>query len=257
MSSTLRFAYFGIKEDLSGLGSTFFTLLLFPIICFVMALTWQRINPSATKMSLAEVFAYVSMTEMLFMSMLRGAVFQKAQGDFSRSLAYPRNWLLMNGAQFYGRSVARRVLLISVFLCAFPFVQSAPSIYGLEIVARIFPLILLLSFFDVLYTLALCLLYLVWEKTHHVRFLVGKFFLVFGGVLIPVSEVREPWKAFLLASPMADLFFQPAHFALNGSFYGFGATQWLFRLLTHGLVLLGVVFWMFGWARRKHQSFGG
>jgi hypothetical protein len=90
-----------------------------------------------------------------------------------------------------------------------------------------------------------------------VRFLLGKLFLVFGAVIVPVSEAREPWKQILLASPMTDLFFQPAHFAMYGHFYEQSFASWAMRIAVHFVFIFGLVLWMFRWAKQKHQSFGG
>jgi len=49
--------------------------------------------------------------------------------------------------------------------------------------------------------------------------LFGKFFLIFGGVLAPLSDIPEPWSKIFLNNPFSDIVFQPCYFSIKGEFY--------------------------------------
>lgn len=251
-----RLAVFSFREELSGIANAIGRLALYPFFVWLLAIMWQKFARHSTHFSLAELFLYVGITEIIQMNTLRFDSLQRASSDFSLSLARPRSWLTMQAVALFGRTLGK-MFIQSLFFVVVISLMVGSLVSTLETVGRFFALITVIAAFDALFSVMFASGKVIWENVTYFRLPVTKFFLVFGGVLAPISDFSEPFRSILLALPFSDVVFQPAYFAVKGEFFGLSATEWCLRLAVYCAVLALFNVWLFGNAKRKHQSYGG
>lgn len=256
LSFHIRNATFAFRESWTNLANSLVGFLLFPVFMFILAHMWLKFNGHLGNYTYKEMLAYIGVTEILYMTFLRSGNIIQASGDFSLSLARPRSWLVSQGSALYGKTLGSRlVMTVLFFFLMLMFgigIQDASTV-----VMRLLTLLIPLGFMQVLYSLIFSSAQVRWEMTNYLTLPFGKLFLVFGGVFAPVSDFSEPARSILLNMPPSDLFFQPAYFAIKGSFYEMTFTEWCLRVMVQALVLVAINAWFFKRSRRYHQSFGG
>jgi hypothetical protein len=122
---------------------------------------------------------------------------------------------------------------------------------------RILLLLPLISLVEPLVTGILSLAEVKWLNIETLRFLVGKFFLVVGGTIFPIAEVREPYRSWLLKLPFSDVVFQPAWFAVTGEFYQVSAIKWLMNLIVFFVILFSVNILFYRYVKTSYAAYGG
>lgn len=249
-------AFFSLREEFSDRGGAVASLLLFPVAVVVLGAVWTRYG-GGTLLTQGEVFCYLAMTELLFLTMLRSALMGRAARDFSLGLARPRSWLGTTVTVLLVRCVGQRVLYLLTFTLLMPALGYAEWGAAAKMAARMLALLPLVSLTEALFSTVFAIAQSLWHRVESMKFLAGKLFLIFGGVVFPLAEVRPPWRDFLLAQPFADAIFQPAWFAVKGEFHGMGTWEWLARISLFHAALLGIVLAGYAAARRHHQSIGG
>jgi len=256
LSFHFRNAKFSFREAWSNLANGLIGFLLFPLFMFILANMWEKFNGHLGNYTYKEMVAYIGVTEILFITFLRGANITGASSDFSLSLARPRSWLAMQFSALYGKTLGARLVMTSLY---FPLLL----LFGLDvhqssqILVRLLILLLPLGILQALYSLLFSSAHVRWEMTSYLTLPFSKLFLIFGGVFAPVSDFSEPARSVLLQMPTSDIFFQPGYFAIKGYFYQMSLVEWSMRICVQAALLLIFNILFFKNSKRYHQSFGG
>lgn len=249
-------AWFNLAEQFSDLAGGIAGFLLFPFFIWLIARLWERFNSFQGHYTFHEIMLYIGVTEILFMTFLRGASLTRASSDFSLSLARPRSWLATSFSGLYGRCLGSRLIFLGVFFVVMPTLGVAPAEVG-RVIARLFVLLPVLGVLQAFIGLLFASAHVLWEETTYFVLPVSKIFLALGGVFGPLIDYGEPWRSTLLKLPPSDLFFQPAHFCVKGEFYQMTPGMWIFRVFSFGFALLICNAIIYRYARKNHQSWGG
>lgn len=260
MSGTVKFyqkfALFSIQEEQSSFSSTLAGFLLYPCFVWIFSKLWLGLNHNSSTLGITALFAYIGLTELLFMTSLREALMTGASADFSLSFVRPRSWPLYTSISIYSRTLYRRLLYLVIYVLILPlFTQDFDlSAHGALRFLLVLPLITLL---DSLYSFALTCLQVRFYSIKNFRLLFGKLFLIFGGVLAPLSDLPAPWNKLFLNTPFADLYFQPCYFSIQGEFYQMSPSLWLVRITVQLACLLVLCGFLYRQARHHYHNFGG
>ncbi len=251
-----RYGFFQLKERFSDLGQSLSYLLLYPLLILVLTAMWNRFNAYQGNYTREEIYVYIAIAELLFLTFLRSAFLQRSQADFSMGLARPRSWLGLTFAGQFGATFGGRLIYC---VCAIPalMLMGVPAGLVIQAFARLVILLPLLGIMEALMASILASAQLLWQETRYLVLPITKIFLALGGVFCPLADYGEPGRSIFLQSPASDLFFQVGHYCLKGEFYQLSQEQWITRILTWMLVfaLANLVF--FRYARKRHQSWGG
>lgn len=251
-----RFALFSIREELSSLGGTLGGLLLYPCFIWIYSKLWLGLNHNSTTLGIEALFVYIGLTEILFMTSLREPLIDRASSDFSLSFIRPRSWPLCTSISIYSRTLSRRMFYYLLFLIIMPVFTND---YILLFLSGIRFLILLpfITILDTLYSFLFTNLQIRFYSVKNFRMLFGKLFLIFGGVLAPLSDIPQRWNKLFLNTPFSDLIFQPCFFSLKGEFYQMSILEWLLRIILQICCLLIVNNWVYRASRKHYHNFGG
>ena len=244
-----RHALFNLREQFSDLPTALVANALIPFFIWLLSLMWKRFNASTSTLTFEQVVIYIGITELLFMTFVRGPSITRASQDFSISLARPRSWLMTSFSGIVGRSLGGRVLIL-------PFLGANPA-DTVRAAGRLLLLFPILTVLQGLFALAFATAQVLWHQVDYFLLPFGKTFLVLGGVWGPVADFGEPWRQLLLKLPPSDLFFQPAHFCIKGHFYEMTESTWFMRVGLLALFLAIMNFYFFQIARKRHQALGG
>jgi hypothetical protein len=251
-----RYSWFQLRERFTDLGSSIAYLLLYPFFIWLLTQMWGRFNAYQGNYSREEVFVYVSVTELLFMTFLRSPFMQRSNADFSITLARPRSWLLLTffgqmGTTWGGRVIYAVAALVVLHLLG---LQSS---FIFSAYLRLFLLLPILGVIEALMASVLASAQLLWHETRYLVLPITKIFLALGGVFGPLADYGEPGKSIFLNLPASDLFFQVGHFCVKGEFYQLTIIEWSLRILFWIVVFAAWNWAFFNFARRRHQSYGG
>lgn len=260
MRAELRYYFlmmkFRLKEPFTDFRATAITYLLYCFFIWLLSLVWLRYNSGGSHFRYEQVFLYIGVTEMFFMSFINSRVIAGATEDFALFLARPRSWLGREIAANAGNALGKRIMFGLSLLIFSAILHVRPENY-LLFVLRLLALLLLLAPAQALVVTLFSSLRLSHPQTDYFILPFSKLFLALGGVFGPLSDYGEPWRGIFLQLPGSDLFFQPAHFAVHGYFYGMDFTTWLLRLTAFNLFLTILVFIFYYRGRRFYQAWGG
>jgi hypothetical protein len=251
-----RYSWFQLRERFTDLGSSVAYLLLYPFFIWLLTQMWGRFNAYQGNYSREEVFIYVSVTELLFMTFLRSPFMQRSNADFSITLARPRSWLALTFFGQAGTTLGGRIIYVAAALV----VLHCLGLHSESIFLAYFRLILLLPILGVIEALMASVLasaQLLWHETRYLVLPITKIFLALGGVFGPLADYGEPGKSIFLKLPASDLFFQVGHFCVKGEFYQISTFEWVLRIFFWIAVFFVWNWAFFNFARKRHQSFGG
>lgn len=251
-----KLALFSIREEQSSLSGTLGGLLLYPCFIWIFSKLWLGLNHNFTTLGVEPLFAYIGLTEILFMTTLREPLIDRASSDYIVSFVRPRSWPIYTTISIYSRTLSRRLLYLLIYIVIMPlFIDdfSLTSISGLRFL-MVLPLITVV---DTLYSFLLTSLQIRFYSTKNFRMLFGKLFLIFGGVLAPLSDIHEPWDKLFLNTPFSDLVFQPCYFSIKGQFYQITLFQWFVRITLQLVCLLALNALMYRSSRHHYHNFGG
>lgn len=251
-----KLAFFSIREEQSSLSGTLGGLLLYPCFIWIFSKLWLGLNHNFTTLGIEPLFAYIGLTEILFMTTLREPLIDRASSDFVISFVRPRSWPIYTTVSIYSRTLSRRLLYLLIYILIMPLFVSDFSLLILSAL-RFLVLIPLLSFVDALYSFLLTCLQIRFYSTKNFRMLFGKLFLIFGGVLAPLSDIPEPWNKLFLNTPFSDLIFQPCYFAIKAEFYQITFLEWFARIILQFSCLLFLNSWVYRDSRNYYHNFGG
>jgi len=247
---------FRMREPFTDFRATGITYTLYCFFIWLLSHVWLRFNVQNSLFTYAHVFLYVGVTELLFMSFLNLRMIASGSEDFALFLARPRSWIGREVVANIGTALGKR-LLFCLSLLVFSFLLGArpDSFFGFT--GRVLILVVLLALPQALLATLFSTLRLSYPQTDYFVFPFSKLFLALGGVFGPLSDYGEPWRHIFLKLPGADLFFQPAFFAVHGYFYETDATTWLLRLFFINVGLLVVLLFFYRKGRRAFQAWGG
>lgn len=252
----IRLAKFSVFEEFSNIPASLSRYLMYPVYILIPSSMWIKFNSAPNHFNFSELIQYVGLAQVLQMTLFPASTTQSATGEFTISLARPRSWLMSHAFQSLGKGLAGRFILIPlyIFVC---FILNI-SVYGaIQNALRFIPCFLLISLLDAQWSLLFSNATLLWHNTKQFRFPVLKLFLIFGGVMGPLSELSDPWKSVFMATPFADIIFHPAYYAVKGHFYQIQPLEWVLRIGVQFLALTFLNIFLHRVARKNHLSYGG
>jgi hypothetical protein len=252
----LRYSWFQLRERFTDIGSSIAYILLYPFFIWLLTQMWGRFNAYQGNYTKEQVFIYVSITELLFMTFMRSPFMHRSGADFSITLARPRSWLLLTFFGQMGTTWGGRVIYAASALLILHFLGLESGAI-LAAYARLFLLLPILGVLEALMASVLGSAQILWHETRYLVLPITKIFLALGGVFGPLVDYGEPGKSIFLSLPASDMFFQVGHFCVKGEFYQITPVEWATRILFWIAIF---ALWnraFFNYARRRHQSFGG
>ncbi len=260
MKQLLRFYFklstFSIKEEFSSLSTIIAGLILYPCFIWIFSKLWLGLNNNVSTFGTKALFAYIGLTEILFMTSLKESFIDKASSDFSLSFTRPRMWPFYISVSIYSRALFRRLVNLSIYILIIPlFIEEfALSWYAAMRFLILLPFITVL---ETVYSFLLTCLQIRFHSIRNFRMLFGKLFLIFGGVLAPLSDIPDRWQAIFINNPFSDLIFQPCYFSVKGEFYHLSIELWTLRLIIQFICISGLTFWIYNNSRQHYHNFGG
>lgn len=260
MIQTLRYyfrlAKFAVFEEFSNIPAGLSRFILYPVYIWVPSSMWIKFNNGPNHLSASELIQYVGLAQVMQLTLFPTSASQIATGEFTLSLARPRSWLMSHAVQSLGKGLASRFIMLPVyiFMC---FALNSSATQAFKNAIHFLPCMLLVSLVDLQWSLLFSNSILLWHNVTYFRMPVNKLFLIFGGVIGPLSELSEPWKSLFIATPFADFIFQPTYYSLKGHFYQMQPAQWVMRIFTQFVVMGILNIILFRVARKNHLSYGG
>jgi hypothetical protein len=256
MTFYVRYGWFQLRERFTDLASSVAYLLLYPFFIWLLAQMWGRFNAYQGNYSLSEVYVYLSITELLFMTFLRSPFMNRANADFSITLARPRSWLRLALAGQIGATLGGRLVYSSAALVVLHLLDISSSLIFTSFL-RLLMFLPILGVIEALMASLLQCAQLIWHETRYLTLPISKIFLALGGVFGPLADYGEPGRSIFLELPASDMFFQVGHFCLRGEFYQMTILEWCLRMALWTLIFLFLAVICSRYARKHHQSFGG
>jgi hypothetical protein len=252
----LKYAFFQLREKFRDFGSAIGYILLYPFFVWILVHVWLRFNSYQGQYTKDEIYTYVSITELLFITFLRSTFMQRSNADFSITLARPRSWLALTFFGQIGSTLGGRLIYAATAL-GMLFLFNVPTELSSKAFCRLLILLPLISVVEALMASLLASAQLLWAETRYLVLPFTKIFLALGGVFAPLADYGEPGRSIFLKLPASDLFFQVGHYCLRGEFYNISSLNWFLRMLGWIVFLFFLNKWAHQFARRRHQSFGG
>jgi hypothetical protein len=247
---------FRLREPFTDFRATAITYTLYCFFIWLLSLVWLRYNAANSHFSYAQVFLYIGVTEMFFMSFLSTRLIASSTEDFSLFLARPRSWVGRELAANIGSSLGKRILFATSLIAFSYLLRVYPDHLG-KFIARIVFLFIVLALPQALLSALFSSLRLSFPQSDYFILPFSKLFLSLGGVFGPLSDYGEPWRGIFLKLPGSDLFFQPAYFAVHGYFYETNSLAWFLRVCAIDAVLGLLLFFFYRRGRRVFQAWGG
>lgn len=248
-----KFALFSLQEEQSSLSSTIAGFILYPCFIWIFSKLWLGINQNISTLGTLKVFSYIGLTEILFMTCLRSIDLGGA--DFSLSFVRPKKWPLYTSVSIFSRTLYRRALFLLLYVIIMPLL-TGDFLLNVSAAVCFFVFLPLLTLIDTLYSFILACIQIQFHEVKTFRHLFGKLFLIFGGVLAPLSDLPPQWRCFFLNTPFSDIVFQPCYFSIQGEFYQLSLISWLLRVFVQILVLFAICRVIYHYSRNHYHNFG-
>jgi len=251
-----KYAFFSIKEEQSSLSSTLAGFILYPCFIWIFSKLWLGLNHNTTTFGAVALFAYIGLTEILFMTTLRPPLIDRGSEDFSLSFVRPRRWPIYTSVSIFSRTLYRRVLFLLLYVIIIPLFTDS-FILSLNGAIRFLFFLPILTLIDTFYSFILTCIQVRYFAIKTFRLLFGKLFLIFGGVLAPLSDLPSPWDKIFLNTPFSDIVFQPCYFSIQGELYQMSLGQWLIRISIQLGCLAVISKYVYANSRNHYHNFGG
>lgn len=251
-----KLALFSIREEQSSLSGALGGLFLYPCFIWIFSKLWLGLNHNFTSLGVQPLFAYIGLTEILFMTTLKESLIDRSSSDFALSFARPRSWPVYTSISIYSRTITRRLLYLVIYIVIMPFFIDDYFLSTLSAL-RFLIFLPLITVLDTLYSFIMTNLQIRFYSIKNFRMLFGKLILIFGGVLAPLSDVPEPWNNLFLNTPFADLVFQPCYFSIKAEFYQMSFFDWFARIGLQLTCLLALSACIYRSSRLHYHNFGG
>jgi hypothetical protein len=260
MIQTLKFygklSAFSIKEEQSSLSATLAGLLLYPCFIWIFSKLWLGLNNNVSTLGTVALFAYIGLTEILFMTSLREPFIDRASSDFSLSFVRPRVWPLYTSISIYSRTLFRRVVYLLLYILIMPVFTDSFEL-SWRAAMRFILFLPLITILESMYSFLLTCVQIRFYSIKNFRMLFGKLFLIFGGVLAPLSDIPGRWQKIFINTPFSDLIFQPCYFSIKGEFYHLTLVQWLVRIGIQFACVYLLAHLVYKSSRQHYHNFGG
>ncbi len=251
-----KLGLFSIREEQTSLSGSLGGFLLYPFFIWIFSKLWLGLNHNHTTLGTEVLFAYIGLTEILFMTGLREPLIERSGSDFSLSFVRPRSWPIYTSISLYSRTLFRRLVYVLLYIVLVPFFIDDFMLSAMSAL-RFLMFLPLLTILDTFYSFLLTSLQIRYYSVKNFRMLFGKLFLIFGGVLAPLSDLPGPWNKLFLNTPFSDLIFQPCYFAVKGEFFQMAFAEWLLRISLQLTCLFALSVWLYRNARNHYHNFGG
>jgi hypothetical protein len=251
-----RYSWFLFRERFTDVASSIAYLMLYPFFIWLMAQIWGKFNAYQGHYERNEIYIYVSITELLFMTFLRSSFLQRSNADFSLTLARPRSYLMLTFSGQFGTTLGGR-MVYALFAMVILHLLGVPTLQITSAYLRLLLLIPMLGILEALMASFLATTQIVWHEMRYLVLPITKIFLALGGVFGPLADYGEPGRSIFLKLPASDLFFQVGHFCVKGSFYEMSAWEWTARISAYTVLFLIVNQLFYRFARTRHQAYGG
>jgi hypothetical protein len=248
--------FFRLQEPFTDFKATGITYALYCFFIWLLSHVWLKFNHEGSDFTYSTVFLYIGFTEMLFMSFLSMRSITSGSEDFSLFLARPRSWIGREITANIGANLGKRCLFF-LSLIAFALLLGVMRSIPLDFVIRFLFLLGVLAIPQALLATLFSTLRLSFPQTDYFVLPFTKLFLALGGVFGPLSDYGEPWRSYFMYLPGADLFFQPAYFAVHGKFYESSMSIWLLRQALIDIVLFSILLFFYQRGRKNFQAWGG
>lgn len=252
----IRNAFFGFTEEWSSLSNAIAQISLYPFFIWIFASLWMGLSGIENTFNFHKLIVYIGLTQILFLTTLRGNLVDDAATNFLLTLTKPRSWLIYVGTLIFGRQLGRRLILLLVFILIVP-VLSHDIDLTLKSAFKFLTLLPVLCIIETLYSLIFSCLQLCMNEIKYFRLAITKIFMVFGGVFTPLNDLSYPYSKILINTPIADIIFQPCYYCLTGHFFEITISLWLFRVGLQIIFCLLIVQLLFIVTKSHQQSFGG
>lgn len=252
----LRYAGFQLRERFTDLLGAVAYLALYPFFIWLLTQMWGRFNADQGHYTREQIFVYIAITELLFMTFLRSPFMQRTAADFSIALSRPRSWLMLTFVGQLGATLGARLVYSLTAMLLLPFF-GVPFEDVFAAFGRLALLIPILGIVESLMASVLASAQLLWHETRYLVLPITKIFLALGGVFGPLADYGEPGRSIFLKLPASDFFFQVGHFCVQGEFYRMSSLEWTIRVLFWIAVFGAWNRFFFRFAKSRHQSFGG
>ncbi len=260
MIQTVKFysklSAFSIKEEQSSLSATLAGLILYPCFIWIFSKLWLGLNNNTSTLGTIALFAYIGLTEILFMTSLREPFIDRASSDFSLSFVRPRSWPLYTSISIYSRTLFRRLIYLLLYVLIVP-VFTENFTLSLHASMRFILFLPLITILDSMYSFLFTCVQIRFHSIKNFRILFGKLFMIFGGVLAPLSDIPPYWQKIFINTPFSDLIFQPCYFSIRGEFYQLTLLQWLIRICIQFIIVYALIYLIYKKSRQHYHNFGG
>jgi len=249
--------FFEAKEEFASFVDIFSGFLKLPLVVIFLAWIWDQINKSSGTLSFQELIIYIGITESIQFNLFASGFLAQAGEDYSIGMVRPRSWLGLKFAGAYARTLARSLQYITGGFLFLILWNHFDIYYIFSVYLRILLVLPLVTFLLALVTTSLVFIGTIIIDLRGIRFLLGKLTLTLGGVFGPLCDVGEPAQSFFLKMPFGDIIFQPAYFALKGSFYHMSVSYWLFLMFFYIILMFLTLKIIEKKVRQYHQGIGG
>ena len=246
----------GFLEEWSSLANAIAQCLLYPFFVWMFAKLWYSLNEAQSAFTLSELFIYLGLTEIIFLTTLRGPLVDEAVFGFETTLTKPRIWLLYVSSLIFGRQLGRRLVLLLIFLLLLP-ILSGNLRLSLISASRFLLILPLLCIIETIYSSIFVCLQICFFEIKYFRLAFTKIILVFGGVFTPLNELTYSWKKILINSPISDIVFQPCYYCLKGQFYQITTEYWLVRISIQIIISFILLQLLYLHTRWHFRCYGG
>lgn len=252
----LTLSVFSIKEEFTSISTTFAGLILYPCFIWIFSKVWLGLNNNVSTFGTVALFAYIGLTEILFLTSLREPFIDRASSDFSLSFVRPRLWPLYTAISIYSRTFFRRLIYLAMYVLIVPFFTNDFDL-SLYAAIRFIMFLPLITILESMYSFLLTCVQIRFYSIKNFRMLFGKLFLIFGGVLAPLSDVPERWQALFINTPFSDLIFQPCYFSIKGEFFHLTVLEWATRISIQFVFVFVIICLVYKSSREHYHNFGG
>lgn len=260
MIQTLKFysklSLFSVKEEQSSLSATIAGLLLYPCFIWIFAKLWLGLNDNISTLGSIHLFAYIGLTEILHLTSLREPHIDRANSDFLLSFVRPRSWTFCAIISIYSRTLYRRAIYLVIYILIIP-LFTENFVVSWQASLRFILLLPLLTVLESQYAFLFTCAQIRFHSVKNFRSLFGKLFLIFGGVLAPLSDIPDRWQKIFIYTPFSDLIFQPCYFSVQGEFYKMTLLEWLSRVGIQCTTMSVLASLIYTKSRRHYHNFGG
>lgn len=260
MNTSLKFygknIFCGFIEEWSNIFNLLAQCISYPLFVWIFAKLWVNLTGYNGTFSFDELVIYIGLTQIIFLTTLRGPMVDISDYEFLMTLTKPRYWPGYIGSLIFSKRLGRRFILLLIFLIFIPMIISN---YRLSFISafRFITFLPLLCIFEMFYTFLIVCAQINYLELKYFRMTLTKVIMICGGVITPLCDIGHSLSSIFIKLPIADIIFQPCYFCLKGNFYKITSEEWLTHIIVQFifLVILSQIVYMI--TIKNHQCYGG